>query len=875
MVNQEKIERYMDKNIEKMVNELISEMYPPETLDNRDCQHRCNLAKKKYFEILKDMRVSDLTPSFLVSCVPTLSQKEASYLIRVCIKLSEYGFKNDLARLVEFKERIAHVAWPMYKTDIIHIFESDDFEYFKHSGLLKTEDGMKLFFSDSNIADIIDIVKDEELRGYIKDFIKVIKKSEQYTVKTRILQILQFREIINIVSAYCIDEWSRKMFLNVKQKILCLRFLEYISGKRVLPDNISKMVTFKEYLTTKSIILTGWRKICNDDINQYFIIEYQSNDKSLVALYHTDIPYNTELFNDMKDYLRSNIHKTKEIKIFVEKFILSTGKEKIESVTDLSYETYLSSGKYVSEYDNAKKYYSYISTFYTFLINKYNIELFAENNIANKIFLRPGALNLLIQGYSIEYYNPLDGTPLSDKWFLMYDAKYDTGTYHKASDSMAIDFSDIHNELFKKLAKSFLWHYNISINKKATMLLLIKEALNYIDDLRKGQKLSIYCKNKVEEYGNITENEAYAYKMYVRATKKSEVTAANAIYDFSRFLKVIKENNEMDVQESVFRFLKTKCTLENNSNAIPDKELKKLIKVVEEHAENDVKGILFSLIFKIALDTEMRISEILSLDVDCVSETSKEGEYILIRKRKSRTIEKEIEPITSETKRVIDKAIANTKEYRDNAPLDIKNKLFIVPSDRMVQVRCITLQNFRKYMIACCEEAKVEKYTASNLRDTHMTKARLYKIQHEISDLEHSVLTGHSTKNVDMVHYVDISIETMLESVYGIIIGDVDINGQIVNKLDSQVANTENEVSNGCGYCSSKNCDNLTYMDCLMCKSFVTMPSKLYFFEKQLEVMDEKIENSTFPHDKEDAVNIKRLLVKYIAKIKKLEGDRL
>lgn len=56
-----------------------------------------------------------------------------------------------------------------------------------------------------------------------------------------------------------------------------------------------------------------------------------------------------------------------------------------------------------------------------------------------------------------------------------------------------------------------------------------------------------------------------------------------------------------------------------------------------------------------------------------------------------------------------------------------------------------------------------------------------------------------------------------------------------------------------------------------MCKNFVTMPSRRYFFEAQLQTMDEKLKNSALPHDKEDIVNIKRLLVKYIAKIKELE----
>ena len=96
----------------------------------------------------------------------------------------------------------------------------------------------------------------------------------------------------------------------------------------------------------------------------------------------------------------------------------------------------------------------------------------------------------------------------------------------------------------------------------------------------------------------------------------------------------------MDIQEVTFRFLKTNLTLENNAKSIPDNELNKLIKVIEYNADNNVQKFLLSLIFKIALDTEMRISEILSLDIDCVKETSKNGEYVLVRKRKSASFKK-------------------------------------------------------------------------------------------------------------------------------------------------------------------------------------------------------------------------------------------
>lgn len=865
------IEKYTDENIEKIVQELVFKMYPKENLQKKDCMDRFKKTNRQYYEILKDVRVSDLSPSYLVSLVPTLSQKKASYLIRVCVKLVEYGLADNLNRLLYFKERITAIAWSTYKADIIQIFNSDDYEYFKTHNLLCSKSGIKLFFAGSRFYEHINSIQNMEVKTCVQQFLSIIKKSEQYTVETRILQIYDFQEIISLISKTYINEWNRRMFLNVKQKVLCLRFLEFVSQKHDLSDNINEMFKFKKYLEDRRGATKCWQEICSNDIRQCFLTNGQNGET--ISFYYTDITYEAQLFSDIKAYVneKSETCKQKELKIFTENFLLSTGKEKLESVNDLSYETYLASGNYFSEFNKAKVYYSHIYSFYAFLMKKYNIEIFRQANISNKLFLRKGILNLLLQGYTIENYNPLDEVPCSNKWILLYDSQYDTGTYHKASDSIAIDFSDINNELFRKLSKMFIWHYNTSINKKTGMLLSIKEALNYINDLRRGNCISIYCKNKVDMYGSISTDEAYAYKMYVKMNSQSQVSTANKIFNFSRFLKVIKENGEMDIQEVTFRFLKTNLTLENNAKSIPDNELNKLIKVIEYNADNNVQKFLLSLIFKIALDTEMRISEILSLDVDCVKETSKNGEYVLVRKRKSASFKKELEPITSETKIVIDKAISSTKQYRDNTPIDIKDKLFIVPANGIIQVRRITSENFRKYLVSCCIDAGIQRYTADNLRDTHMTKARIYKLKHKMSDLEHSVLTGHTTKNVDMNHYVDISIETMLESVYGIVIGDVDINGKIVNELDSKIATIENEVSNGCGYCSNESCDNLTYLDCLMCKNFVTMPSRRYFFEAQLQTMDEKIKNSALPHDKEDIVNIKRLLVKYIAKIKELE----
>ena len=58
-------------------------------------------------------------------------------------------------------------------------------------------------------------------------------------------------------------------------------------------------------------------------------------------------------------------------------------------------------------------------------------------------------------------------------------------------------------------------------------------------------------------------------------------------------------------------------------------------------------------------------------------------------------------------------------------------------------------------------------------------------------------------------------------------------------------------------------------LDCPLCKNFVTTISRLPYFEEQVRILDKKIEVATVPHDKEDLVNIKRLMLRYIEEILK------
>lgn len=116
-------------------------------------------------------------------------------------------------------------------------------------------------------------------------------------------------------------------------------------------------------------------------------------------------------------------------------------------------------------------------------------------------------------------------------------------------------------------------------------------------------------------------------------------------------------------------------------------------------------------------------------------------------------------------------------------------------------------------------------------------------------------------------HYFQEKIRDALQATHNVIIGDVDINGNIVKNKDLIHSNNENIVENGCGYCQSEFCDLNGPLSCLLCKHFATTIDRIPFFKKQIDILDESILKATIPHDKEDIVAIKRLFLRYLEEL--------
>ena len=849
---------------EYIENEVSATSYKNETVRIA----RMKSLSEAYGRLLAGKTLGFFTYAQVNEKLKGVSSKELKYICSLIVYALEKGIISDnkLNRLLTFKHRFTTQG--ICYADFEYLMTAENYDIFvKRADATNTRWYAEAFFF--RCYDLkIENQEAKQLTTEWLDKIKLIGGS----MGTRCQEMLEIRRISEeLFKDGGIDDLKKEDLTCTNQISLILQYLQYINSKHSLPSEIQYILQFKAFYGGKCAL--KFKEMClRKNVYQYLAVDIK--DKNERAIFKTDIPLGTTLYNDLCEYLQQSPYREAVYSAFISELYGSMGQFAVDDTVKLSFRTFTESNRYFYKKYSGKKCAQYLFSFYNFCYNKYEINFFSDAGLDVAVLSKRGLLQLVNSGFMVIKYNPNDPVPAEDKWLLCYKREYEASTNHSTSNTITVDFSDVKNETFKGWLKTYVWQGRKSILSKRNVATGITGALNYINSIRTKEILTLFCRDIAAIDSPVTQNEAMAVRQYIKAqTDTSPVTQNTKIYNLRAFLQFLDENGVCQIDSGVYYHLYNQNELNNTAKAIPDDDLRSLIRVMINNAQGSLKNELYSVIFKIALDTEFRISQIVSLQKDCVYETAKKGEFIILSRRKDAASQDEQQPITTETKRQIDRAIAITAAIRAQAPKYLKNTLFIVPQNGTVSARAITRENFRKYLVQCCEQAEIPVYTAENLRDTHMTKAREFKIKHQLSDIETAALTGHKTPDIDMQHYVDMNVYTMMEALHGVIIGNVNINGNIEKTLPDDIARNENEVSGGCGYCKSPVCNNMTYLDCIMCGDFVTMPSRLPFFEEQVKQMDIKIQQANTPHDKEDYVNIKRLLVAYISRIKSIEKE--
>lgn len=666
-------------------------------------------------------------------------------------------------------------------------------------------------------------------------------------------------------------KWENIRFLALNKKIVWSKFnylLKYIIKNNYIENTFfnEEMLEYLEGHYNAETFVNIYEKEKPDN---WFVYSADNYSK---AIYINGNKFMIELLNEFI-ILSKRVRAIEFVNgIFYEKFYESFLNDKLASsinnienfsckTFEIQFDYYLNNG--------TKKDLSLLTNFYIFLHQKNNNLFKKTDSIDYYLLLRANFITEYISGARKILYNPFDDVPNIDKWILDFNGFNITGNKINDETRMIIDFSVINDTNYRKITKEWFWKSESNIQGKLSTFHYIKHFFNHISDLKSKKRLSFYIGNKdISNVYKISTSEVMDYKFFVNEKYKSKIAQNSAILSARAILEYLQDNDLIEVEKTCFYYLKSKPYKSNNTaKAIPDNELKLLSEIMKKKAEESYTDKLNYAIFYIGLETEFRISHVLNLTVDCVKETFKPNEYVIKTKTKTSKGRELEQPITIYTKQHIDRIIEITKEVRSQClDNDIKKYLFISYTNRKNIFSKHKEKTFNNFLKECCEELNIEQYTFSNLRDTHITKAEEFKIRNNLSDSAQKILTGHRYIDTDDKHYIEKKIVEMLELVHSTIIGDIDVNGKVDYKKPG-IELEENLVSNKCGYCSNSFCNEFSYLDCLMCKSFVTTVNRIPYFEEMIKVMDEKIKSATIVHDKEDFMNIKQLLLNYLKRL--------
>lgn len=563
-----------------------------------------------------------------------------------------------------------------------------------------------------------------------------------------------------------------------------------------------------------------------------------------------------------------------QINRFCSNFMESLSPLVINDILDFNYKSFELQFQYFKDSPTTKGSLSILVSFYLFIRHNYNEKLFQDDSIVDPIILQRSTIVPELQsGFMIVPYNSLDPVPTYDKWLLSYSVASESNAARVTTSSVTIDFTKIDNPIYRMWAKSFLWLYDVGLYTKRHSQPIINYFLNYIWELKTGNTLTIYTQKTQDVH--IQLNEIIAFKNHILTIKHNSTTIKGYIYTVRSFLSHISSMGLDSIENGIFYHLTYNGDNSfSKTKAVPKEELEQISIKMSKDALTSPKVRQFYAMYFLALNTEFRASQIVSLEYDCVKEASKRNEFVVVSKSKTSAGEKLEQSISLYVKRQIDEIIKFTAEYRANCTdANLSKMLFLVPSTRSGAYSLINTDSFNSYLKSCCTELGLPAYTIGNLRDSHMTMAEEYIIRNSLSDVELRVLSGHTSTNTTTRHYIDTQLTELLESVHGVVIGNVDLKGQILKTLDSPVKE-ENKVSASCGYCNSSKCGNYSYLDCMMCKDFITTIDRIPYYKEQIAVIDKKIGITSILHDKEDLINIKILLIGYMKALMSLKEGK-
>lgn len=159
--------------------------------------------------------------------------------------------------------------------------------------------------------------------------------------------------------------------------------------------------------------------------------------------------------------------------------------------------------------------------------------------------------------------------------------------------------------------KEYVWYADKALHTKRLLANVLKEALNYIYKIRAREIIVVFCRDTVAIDAPLTQNEIIAVRQYFMSQETTERTQHSKIYNFRSFLQFLEDYDIAEIPNGAYHHLYHQNEPNNTSVAIPSNDLSLLTRVINTRAKFSLQEDLYSVIYAIALDTNLRISTIM------------------------------------------------------------------------------------------------------------------------------------------------------------------------------------------------------------------------------------------------------------------------
>lgn len=472
----------------------------------------------------------------------------------------------------------------------------------------------------------------------------------------------------------------------------------------------------------------------------------------------------------------------------------------------------------------------------------------------------------LQDGYNVVNYSVYEEPPKHDKIILCPQGTNVNQT--RESDKItSLDVSGINNKVLRKWVKECFWYdTDHNIHTRSKNYQCVFDFIGIVDN---------HC-SAVEE-PTFQVDDVLRYKANIIADGTQDSTVARKLGMVKHFLNYVEENGYQKVEPLLFRLL---VHHDSPSNAYKETYTKEEIhsllesyKAEYESTSDEDLQLLYALyyyIIAIQAVSELRVSTILNLRIDCIRETLSRGKYkeykVVVPSKTSGKDDDEYN-ITRYVKGLIDEVKGITASIREEATRPEKDYLFIYKRHNHGIVSIVRQDAVSTHHNKICDSYGIKKLRLGAIRNYYQQQVSDYVSKSGDDPLMIERLSHHGI-NVHIQHYDAVDIRSFCEHFYEVEIGNIELKGRIEEKASEEKSRT---VVNGCGQCSLERCVLSGTLDCLMCDKFVTTLDCIPFFEKEIETIDKVMLKQTIPHEKEFLTAKKRLNVAYLTKLYELE----